>query len=148
MIFEQFRPILEDMLKGISQRSMYSGNKIPDSVMRKFEIEITASNAGILVPFWIPVLQKGRGPRKSKKDHGLVHIIYKWMQKRNMFRSTTEKGKFNEARFMTWYINKYGNQHFRSGVFVDIYESERKKAIDKIEKESSFLLNKVTMEVL
>lgn len=148
MLYEELRPELETMLQAISQRSMYSGNKIPDSVMSKFEIEVTRENAGVLVPFWIPVLQKGRGPRKSNKDHGLVHIIYRWMAKRSMFKSSTEKGKFNEARFMTWWINKYGNKHFRSKAFVDIYESERAKCIERIDKKVSFFIDRITMQVI
>lgn len=148
MFFEEIRPDLEDMLNAISQRSTYYGNKIPESVMRQFEIEVTNQNAGVLVPFWIPVLQKGRGVRKSNKDHGLVHIIFRWMRKRNMFRSTTPKGQFNEARFMTWYINKYGTKHFRSGVFVDIYETERAKTIAKIDAKASYFIDRITMQIL
>lgn len=148
MIYDELRPLLEEMVQAISQRSMYYGNKIPDSVMRQFEVEITNQNAGVLVPFWLPVLQKGRGKRKSNKSSGLVYIIYRWMAKRNMFKSTTEKGKFNEARFMTWYINKYGNKHFRSGVFIDIYETERRKTLEKIDAKVSFFIDRVTMQVI
>lgn len=148
MIYEEIRPELEEMIRAISQRSMYYGNRIPDSIIRQFEVEVTNQNAGVLVPFWLPVLQRGRGVRKSNKSSGLVYIIYRWMQRRNMFRSKTERGKFNEARFMTWYINKYGNKHFRSKVFVDIYETERQKTIEKIDSKINFFIDRVTMQVI
>lgn len=119
------KPELQELIHNIAQKNGYMGNKIPDSIMKMFEIIEAEFNAGILVPFWIPVLQKGRGPRKSNKDGGLWKKIYKWMEKRAMFKSKTAKGKINEARSLTWYINKYGNQHFRSKVFIDIYDSER-----------------------
>jgi hypothetical protein len=142
------KPEMEQLIKAIGSRNMYSGNKIPTSVLSLFKIEETDKNIGILVPFWISVLQKGRGPRKSNVDSGLVKIIYKWMEKHNMFRSSTPKGKMNEARSITWYINKYGNKQFRSKTFIDIYDSERKQTIEKIDKKFSGVIDKVTMDIL
>jgi hypothetical protein len=142
------KPELDELIHNVGTKSMYYGNKIPASVLSLFEVEITEETAGILVPYWISVLQRGRGPRKSTKDSGLIKKIYAWMERNNMFRSGTSKGKINEARFMTLYINKYGNKHFRSQVFVDIYESERKKTIEKIEKKFSLEIGKITMDIL
>jgi hypothetical protein len=70
------------------------------------------------------------------------------MERKNMFKSGTAKGKINEAKSVTWYINKYGNKHFRSKVFIEIYEAERKKTIEKINQKFSLAVNKITMEVL
>jgi hypothetical protein len=142
------KPELEKLIKNIAARNSYYGNKIPDSIMKLFQIEITENNSGILVPYWLPVVQKGRGPRKGTKDYGLVKIIYKWMEKRGMFKSSTPEGKMREAKGMTWYINKYGNQHFRSGTFVDVYETERKRTIEEIDKKYSFQIGKITVEIL
>lgn len=142
------KPELEKLIKNIAARNTYYGNKIPDSIMRMFEIEITDMNSGVLVPYWLPVLQKGRGPRKGTKDYGLAKKIYRWMEKRNMFKSTTPAGKMNEAKGMTWYINKYGNKHFRSKTFVDVYETERKKTIEDINKKFAFQIGKITTEIL
>ena len=148
MIGIELKPELEELIRNISQKNMYSGNKIPESIMRQFEVETTDTSAGILVPYWLSVLEHGRGKRRSNKDSGLVNKIYAWMQKRNMFRSVTAKGKINEAKFLTWYINKYGNKQFRSKVFVDIYTAERKKTIEKINKKFSLAIGKITMEVI
>ena len=142
------RPELESMIKEISTKNMYSGNKISDSIMKMFEVEIKELNAGILVPFWLGVLQRGRGPRKSNQDHKLYLKIYQWMQKRGMFRSMTPEGKIREAKSMTWYINKYGNQQFRNKTFIDIYESVRKKTIENIEKKFGDTINKITYNIL
>jgi len=148
MIDIDLKPELQELIDNIAKKNMYSGNKISDSIMKMFEIEVRDDGAGILVPFWISVLQKGRGPRKSTKNYNLWKIIYKWMQRRNMFKSGTAKGKINEAKFVTWYINKYGNKQFRSKTFVDIYETERKKTIEKIDKKFSLIISKITMEVI
>ena len=142
------KPELNNLIEEISKKNMYSGNKIPDSIMKLFEIEETGGTIGILVPYWLGVLQRGRGARSSTKSSGLVNKIYKWMQKRNMFKSKTSQGRLNEARGLTWYINKYGNKQFRNKVFVDIYEQERKKTIEQINNKFSASISKITMEVI
>ena len=142
------KPELNNLITEIGKKNMYSGNKIPDSIMKLFEIEESDGSIGILVPYWLGVLQRGRGPRKSNKSSGLVNKIYSWMQKRNMFKSKTSEGKRNEAKSMTWYINKYGNQQFRNKVFIDIYEQERKKTIEQINNKFSLSISKITMDVL
>lgn len=148
MIGIDLKPELQELIDNIAKKNMYSGNKISDSIMRMFEIEVRDDGAGILVPYWISVTQRGRGPRKSTKSSELWRKIYRWMQRRNMFRSGTSKGKINEAKYVTWYINKYGNKQFRSKTFVDIYETERKKTIEKIDKKFSLIIGKITMEVI
>ena len=148
MIGIDLKPELQELIDNIAKKNMYSGNRISDSIMKLFEIEVRDDGAGILVPSWISVMQRGRGPRKSTKSSNLWRKIYKWMQRRNMFKSGTAKGKINEAKYVTWYINKYGNKQFRSKVFVDIYETERKKTIEKIDKKFSLIIGKITMDVL
>lgn len=142
------QPELEELIQNISRRMMYSGRPMPKSVMEQFEIIETDSSAGILVPYWLPVFERGRGPRKSNQDHGLVYIIYDWMQRHNLFRSVTAKGKFNEAKSLTWYINKYGNKHFRSRAFIDIYTTERQKTIQKIDQKYGTFIGQITKEIL
>jgi len=148
MIGIDLKPELEEMVRLIGQRNSYSGNKISDSIMRMFTVEITELHDGILVPYWLSVLERGRGPRKSTKDSGLFKKIYRWMEKRNMFKSTTSKGKLSEAKYMTWYINKYGNQQFRNKTYIDIYNTVRKETIAKIDKKFGFAINKITMDVI
>jgi len=142
------KPELQELIKNISQKNTFYGNKIPDSIMKMFEIEDKDLSIGILVPYWLGVLQRGRGPRKGTKSYGLVNIIFRWMQRRGMFRSATEKGQWNEARFMTWYINRYGNAQFRSRVFIDVYKTEREKTIKKIYDKFSLEISKITMQVI
>lgn len=142
------KPELQELIRNISQKNTYSGNKISESIMRMFEVEETAMNTGILVPFWLPVLQSGRGPRKSTKDYQLYKRIYSWMQKRNMFRSTKTEGRLREAKFITWYINKYGNKQFRNRVFLDIYKTEREKTVTKIMDKFGATIDKITMDVI
>jgi hypothetical protein len=148
MIGIDLRPELESMIQAISQRNTYSGNKVSDSIIKMFEVEITELHDGVLVPYWLSVLEHGRGPRKSTKDSELWKRIYKWMEKHNKFKSTKPDVRIREAKSVTWYINKYGNQQFRNKAFVDIYTSERKKCIENIDKKFSQHISKITMDVI
>jgi len=112
-LMSEIRPDLEEMIANISQRNTFYGNKIPESIMRQFEIEEKETSIGVLVPYWLPVVEHGRGPRRSTKNHGLIKIIYEWMRRRNMFSVDDRQRTDERSRFMTWYINKYGNKQFR-----------------------------------
>jgi hypothetical protein len=148
MIGIDLKPELEEMIRLIGERNSYSGNKISDSIMKMFSIEITDLHDGILVPYWLGVLEKGRGPRKSNVDTELYKKIYRWMGKHNMFKSGTAKGKLREAKFITWHINKYGNKQFQNKTFIDVYTTVRKETIEKINKKFSDKIDKITMEIL
>jgi hypothetical protein len=142
------KPEMAELIRNISQKNTYSGNKVSDSIMRMFTIEETDFNCGITVPYWLGVLERGRGPRKSNVDHGLWKRIYRWMEKHNMFKSDTAKGKENEAKYVTFYINKYGNKQFRNHVFVDIFTEERKRTIEKINEKFEKEIHKITVDAL
>lgn len=142
------KPELEEMVRLIGERNSYSGNKISPAIMAMFTVEITDLHDGILVPYWLGVLERGRGPRKSNTDSGLYKKIYRWMEKHNMFKSGTLKGKLNEAKSMTWYINKYGNQQFRNKTFIDVYKTVRQQTIEKITKKFADKIGKITYDIL
>ena len=120
---------------------------MPASVAKLIEVEIRDNGAGVLAPFWLPVLERGRAPRKNSADHKLYTKIYDWMAKRNMFKSKTEKGRINEAKSLTWFINKYGTKMYRDGVFKDVYSRETEKAIEKIDKAIQLEAYKITREI-
>lgn len=121
---------------------------MPKSVAELIEVEIRSNGAGVLAPFWLPVLEKGRAPRKNNTDSKLYHKIYEWMDKRHMFKSRTSIGKINEAKSLTWFINKYGTKMYRDGKIKDVYTKKTKEVISKIEKEYSDYIGKVTSELL
>jgi|GEM_PF-2260071 len=148
MIGIDLKPELQEMVRLIGERNSYSGNKISESIMRMFSVEITDLHDGILVPYWLGVLERGRGPRKSNVDTELYLKIKKWMAKHNMFKTGTDKGHTREAKQLTWYINKYGNKQFRDKTFIDVYTTVRKETIEKINKKFSDKISKITMEVL
>ncbi len=150
MLGEQIKPDLEAFVRNVGNRNGYHGNKISKSVMDMWEIEVRENGAGVLVPYWMGVLEWGRGPRLKNKDHKLYLKIKAWMAKRGMLKGTTEEQRDNEAKRLTWYINRYGNQQYNLGnrIFVDVYRSEREKTIEAIGKKFFALADKITKDVI
>lgn len=136
------------MVQTIGNKNTYYGNRISDSIMRLITVEVRQNGAGVLAPYWLGVTQRGRGPRRNTKDHGLQAKIFAWMRRRNMFRSRTPEGQQAEAKSMTWYINKHGNQQFRSKVFIDIYEQARKQCVRDVMREYGLAVGKITQDIL
>ncbi len=148
MALIDIKPELEKFVAEIATKNTYYGTKISASVIALLLIEIRDNGGGVLAPYWFSVTQKGRGPRRSTKDTQFWKRIYKWMGRNNMFKSDTEEGKIREAKSVTWYINKYGDQHFRSQVFIDIYETARKQCKEALEAKYRQVIHKITIEVL
>lgn len=147
-VLPDITPELQALIDAIGKRSTYGRRPVSPRIMRQIVIETRQDGAGVLAPFWLGVLQYGRGPRKGKKSSDLWKSIYTWMAKNGMFKSTTAKGKINEAKGVTWYINKYGNQQFRSKAYIDIYDTERKKCIADVFKKYDRLSTQVTRQIL
>lgn len=49
---------------------------MPKSVADLIEVEMRQDGAGVLAPFWVPVLEKGRAPRKNNTDHQLYKKVF------------------------------------------------------------------------
>ena len=139
---------LKTLIAAIASARTYSGRPVSSSIMAQIEIETRLNGAGILAPFWLSVLERGRGPRKSTKSSDLWRRIYAWMDKNNLFTAKTERGRENEAKRVTWYMNKHGNQHFRDKQFIDVYTAARKKCIADVEKKYTEFAFKITSDIL
>ena len=143
------RPDFERFVQTISTKNTYSGQPVSQRIIQMLEIEVRETGGGgVLAPYWLGVFERGRGRRKSTTDSGLWKRIYAWMQARNMFTSKTSKGKINEAKGLTWYINKHGNQQFRSKTFIDIYNTARSQCVASIQEKYSLEIAKITQDIL
>jgi len=135
-------------VRTIGSKNTYYGNKISPSIMALISVEIRPSGGGVIAPYWLGVTEHGRGKRKSTTDSGLASKIYRWMERRKMFKSKTPAGRVSEARSMTWYINKYGNKQFRTKTFIDIYTQARAACIKEVMAEYGLAINKITQDIL
>ena len=150
MIGIDLKPELEEMIKLISQKNSYSGNKISPSIMAMFSVEITELHDGILVPYWLGVLERGRGPwRGHNIGNPLLRVrIYNWIKKHNLFSEKNDKERKGIAFVIARKINKEGNEQFRKGAFVDVYTTVRKATIEKINKKFADKIGKITYDIL
>lgn len=143
------RPDFERFIATMATRTAYSGKPLSPTLLKMLQIEIRPTGGGgVLAPPWFGVTEHGRGPRRSKKDSGLVKRIYAWMRRNNMFHSKTEAGHWAEAKSMTWYINKYGNAQFRSKTWVDIYTSAREQCIKDIYAKYSLEISRIQKQII
>jgi hypothetical protein len=142
------KPVLQKLIDEISHKHTYGGRVLSPSIVKLLVVEEREDGAGVLAPAWLSVVERGRGKRKSDQDSGLVKRIYAWMQRHNMFKSRTPKGKKSEARFITWYINKYGNKQFREKAFIDVYTRARAQCVDGVMKEYELAIGEVTKDIL
>ena len=148
--------VLNKLLDDIfAKGKSFYGKPLSPSVRQLMVVEANEFSGKVLVPEWFPVFQKGRGPRKTNKttfdNRGLslfAQALYAWMAKNNRFRSRTEKGKINEAKSLAWYINKYGNKHFRSGQYIDIYDTLIKELKQNVVKEFGNFAMKITSDIV
>ena len=143
------RPELEQLKNTIAGATTYGGGKVSGSIVRLLVVESRETGGGgILAPYWLSVLQRGRGPRRSNVDHGLWKRIYAWMERKNLFHAKTPEGKVSEAKGMTWYINKYGNQQFRSKTFIDVYETARRTCAEQVTQKYGNEVARITNDIL
>lgn len=133
--------LIEDYTKAIKA-------KLPNSLAAMIHTNSQPNKATVTVPYWFSITEHGRGVRKSSKNYNLDQKIYKWMQERNMFKSQTAKGRINEARGLTWYINKYGTKQFRNKEFRDVYTSETQKLVMEVNRMALTQVKKITSDLV
>lgn len=141
-----------------SQWKTFQGNSASDGMKRLVSKEVNEVSAKAVAPYWFPVFQYGRGVRKTNSTEWVEiagvpmstfqRAIYEWMTKKSLFTSKTERGRLNEAKGLAWYINKYGNAHFRSGKFIDVYEGLIKKYAQKFTQMNADWAIKMTSELM
>jgi hypothetical protein len=142
------KPALMKLITTIASKPTYYGRPVAPSIIHMLVLEERNDGAGIVAPAWLSVLEHGRGKRKSTQDSGLAKRIYFWMQRHNLFRSKTEAGRVSEARRMTWYINKYGNQQFRSKTFIDVYTTARNQCEADVMQRYGLAIDEVTKDII
>ena len=133
--------LIEDYTKAIKA-------KLPNSLAAMIHTNSQPNKATVTVPYWFSITEHGRGVRKSSKNYNLDQKIYKWMQERNMFKSQTAKGRINEARGLTWYINKYGTKQFRNKEFRDVYTSETQKLAMEVNQLALTQVKKISSDLV
>lgn len=122
-------------------------------VKRFLEPVKTILGGKILVPYWFPVFEYGRGKRKSTKTSepsatvggeelsAFEYNLYQWMKKKGKLTGTI-KHQINQVRSLRWYMNKHGNEQYRKGIYKDVYDSilsddEIDKVVSKVANQAA-----------
>jgi hypothetical protein len=152
-IKKRCQQLVDDMF---NKGKTFSGKPLSKSIKALIAVEGDKNNGRVIVPYWFSVVQNGRGPRKATQTQWTTFqgvqmsafqlAIYNWMEKYSRFESATPKGKINEAKGVAWYINKYGDKHFRAGAYIDIYDTLIKQLVKDIEKEISSVALTITSQ--
>lgn len=121
-------------------------SKLSKSLADMVSTEFTEGRATVSVPYWFAVTERGRGPRRNSEDYQLYLKIFSWMERRNLFRSKSKRGRINEAKALTWFINKHGTKQFRDGRFVDIYTSATQVVAQRVRTTLMEQVKKITSD--
>lgn len=78
------------------------------------ELDVRTDTGTLKAPRYITTMEEGRGPRTSSTHAGLQGLIYAWMARKGLFKSGEVNARQEEAKRMTWYINKYGTRLYQS----------------------------------
>ena len=125
--------ILNDLVNDMFAKGKSYHGKPLTSLRPLVEVQGNSGSGRVLVPFWWSTLQHGRGKRETTKTEWrnfkgykmstMQRAIYRWMQKNGRFTAQSDAGRINEAKSVTWYINKHGNKHFQERRYIDIYDT-------------------------
>lgn len=120
-----FETILKKELTKLKQQIVANlkrqGTDISPKTEAKINIVVTTFSGAIYVPFWFPVFEKGRGPRKSTQNYELWKIIKAWGIKKGIIQAGP--GADAKAKSLTWWINKHGTKLYRTKGYRDIYNT-------------------------
>lgn len=122
--------------------------KMPRSVAALVAVNHEATRSTVTGPYWLSVVENGRKPRRSSEDHRLYLRIYAWMDRKGLFESRSPKGKLNEAKSLTWYINKYGTKQYRERVYKDVYTTETRKLRDDLLNEYGRIVQNIASDLV
>jgi hypothetical protein len=150
---------LEKLVNDIfSKGKSFYGKPLSNSLKSLVIVEGDKDKGRVLVPYWFDVVQRGRGKRKTNKGDFFSFkgrelstfqiAIYNWMEKNGRFESRTENGKINEAKGLAWYINKFGTKHYRSGQYIDIYDTLVKELAEDMRKQYMEEAMKITSDLV
>jgi len=130
---------VERIAKRIKQKKPATG--------KYMSVEKKSTGASIIVPFWFPVFEHGRGRRKSNEpskpqppkpfDTAFEYNLYRWMRSRGMLTGTAKQQE-RKVKGMRYLINKNGTELYRktnNGTNpIDVYKGIIQEETETIKK--------------
>ena len=126
------RDILQDALTrcvdDIKRRHVNAGQKATGRTMDALEVRVRAEGAAIIGEIWgMPYTgawETGSRPARRKgtdaEHQAMVRNLKEWAAIRGLTAGMTDRQAENLARYLAWYIKRYGSRLWRNGGRRDI----------------------------
>jgi hypothetical protein len=119
---------LTDCVNDIRRRSTQAGQVATGRTLRALEVRVRNEGAAIVGEIWgrpfTGALETGSRPARRKgtaaERKAMVADMKEWCRIRGLTDGMTDKQAENFARWLSWYIKRYGSALFRKGGRRDI----------------------------
>ena len=119
---------LTDCVNDIRRRSTQAGQVATGRTLRALEVRVRNEGAAIIGEIWgrpfTGALETGSRPARRKgtaaERKAMVADMKEWCRIRGLTDGMTDKQAENFARWLSWYIKRYGSALFRKGGRRDI----------------------------
>lgn len=140
---------LEKLKNDIISRHEKSEQVTTGRTKRSFSVGLLSPSHGVLEgAAYAGVLERGRGPRRKDELTDFLENLKIWIVARGLDYGGNEKGLERLARFLRWYINKYGTKLFRTGRTIDIFTTPMDDVARRLsERLGVFYMNEVSNDL-
>lgn len=119
---------LTDCVNDIRRRSTQAGQVATGRTLRALEVRVRNEGAAIIGEIWgrpfTGALETGSRPARRKgtaaERKAMVADMKEWCRIRGLTDGMTDKQAENFARWLSWYIKRYGSALYRKGGRRDI----------------------------
>jgi len=119
---------LTDCVNDIRRRSTQAGQVATGRTLRALEVRVRNEGAAIVGEIWgrpfTGALETGSRPARRKgtaaERKAMVADMKEWCRIRGLTAGMTDRQAENFARWLSWYIKRYGSALFRKGGRRDI----------------------------
>ena len=119
---------LTDCVNDIRRRSTQAGQVATGRTLRALEVRVRNEGAAIIGEIWgrpfTGALETGSRPARRKgtaaERKAMVADMKEWCRIRGLTDGMTDRQAENFARWLSWYIKRYGSALFRKGGRRDI----------------------------
>lgn len=122
------RTELTRCMNDIKRRHVQAGQRATGRTMNALEVRIRAEGQAIIGELWgnkyTGTWETGSRPARRRgteaSSRRMVEELKQWAEIRGLTAGMTEKQKENLAKYLAWYIKRYGTKLYREGGRRDI----------------------------
>lgn len=124
----ELKAILNDAVADIRRRSQQAGQVATGRTLRALEVRVRAEGGKVIGEIWgnkyTGALETGSRPARKRgtdeQRQQMIANLKEWCRVRGLSTGMTDKQTENLARYLAWYIKKYGTRLYRNGGRRDI----------------------------